>query len=180
MKKIFNNLKPKTYNLTGGTLLIESLVAISVLILGLLSVIGFMSRSLSLNRVVSDQYVASYLAAEGIELVKNIIDSNFLQGNSFNLDPLTGGPLFGGYEIDPFGTHRGFLDKELCYDPSSGEYKYDPNCSNTQFKREIKITNIEDPPGNIIGLQINSIVSWTTRGGGSFKIDVEDHFFRWH
>lgn len=161
-----------------GTLLIESLVAISVLIIGLLSVISFMSRSLSLNRVVSDQYAASYLAAEGVELVKNIIDSNCLQGISFNRDPLTGGQLSGSYEIDPFGTERAFSDEKLCYDESSGEYKYNSNCSNTGFKREIKIANIEEG-GAIVGLKINSIIKWTTRGGGSFSINAEDHFFNW-
>lgn len=58
-------------------MLVESIVALSLVVIGLLGIIALISRSVSLNSNVINRFVASALAAEGIEVVKNIIDSNF-------------------------------------------------------------------------------------------------------
>ncbi|MBI2506531.1 MAG: hypothetical protein HYW00_00070, partial [Candidatus Colwellbacteria bacterium] len=44
------------------------MIAMSVMSVGLLSVFAVLSQSLGLNRVVAEQYIASNLAAEGIEV----------------------------------------------------------------------------------------------------------------
>ena len=43
--------------------------------------LSLLSNSIALNRVVNDQFIANYLAMEGIEVVKNIVDGNIIQGN---------------------------------------------------------------------------------------------------
>ena len=79
-------LKPITYNLKPkrGYMLVELMVSISLLVVGFLGFLGLLSRSLSLNRVVADQFIANYLAMEGIEITKNLIDSNIIQGSPWN------------------------------------------------------------------------------------------------
>src|SRR3989344_3592233 len=75
------NLQPSTLNpkSRAGQMMIEALVALSIILVGLLGIFALVSRSISLNAVASSQYVAANLAAEGIEVVKNVIDSNAMQ-----------------------------------------------------------------------------------------------------
>ncbi len=153
-----------------GILLVESMVAITVIIFGLLAIMTLVSRSLSLNRVVSDQYIAAHLAAEGVEIVKDVVDTNYLQDQAFNQ-----GLTPGDYNIDYEFVSK---NENLRYDPNEG-YNH-TNGILTPFKRVIKIENFDDPDsGNVVEIKVNSIVTWTTRGGGKFEINAEDHFFNW-
>ena len=180
MKKIFYNLKPKTparlasqreagrQNLIKGVFLIESIVAMTVIIFGLLSAMSLVSRSLSLNRVIADKYIAANLAAEGVEIIKGVIDGNVLQELAFNLDLAPG-----NYVLDYKLLSS---NNPLLYDTNDG-YNYTTG-NPTLFNRVIKIENITDSNGIIIGLKVNSIVTWISRGG-NFDINVEDHFYDW-
>ena len=78
LSNLMKNLKFEILNLklTKGYVLVESVVAMTIVVVGLLGIFSLLSQSLSLNRVVGDRYVGTYLAAEGIEVVKNIIDNN--------------------------------------------------------------------------------------------------------
>ena len=78
-----------------GYLLVEVMIAISLLTLGFFGTLSLISNSISLNSVVSDHFIANYLAMEGIETVKNLIDANFFKSNPWNL-----GFTNGNFEID--------------------------------------------------------------------------------
>ena len=60
-----------------GNLLIESIVAISVIVISFLGILSLLSRSLGINKDVSYKFIATYLAAEGIEITKSLIDKSF-------------------------------------------------------------------------------------------------------
>jgi len=151
-----------------GQLLIESLVAISVLIIGFLGIFGLLSRSLSLNNVISSQYIASNLAAEGIEVVKNLIDHNFIQYRAWNE-----GISAGFYEIS-FDSQNlePNQNRFLLFNSSANTYNYQ-NGQPTFYKRLIEIQNIT--PDEI---RVKSTVGWRIRGG-SYLVNLEDHFFNW-
>ena len=85
-----------------GQLLIEAMVAVSLMLVGLLGIFGVLSRSLGLSRVAADQFVAVNLASEGIEIAKNLLDSNIKQGLAWNSNFVDGGD--GGREFDVSGT----------------------------------------------------------------------------
>lgn len=150
-----------------GQLLIEAGIAISILVVGLLGILGLLSRSLSLNNVVSSQYIASNLAAEGIEVVKNLLDANIIQFNPWNTGFSTG-----SYELayDSLALDSN-QNRNLLFDSSNNKYNYQ-NGQSTPYKRNIQIVNKGDE------IQVNSIVSWQIRGG-SYSINLEDHFFDW-
>lgn len=153
-----------------GQALIETLIAISVLAIGFMGVIGLLSRSLGLNRVVADNYTATYLAAEGLEVVKNILDSNTLAGNWDR------GINSGDFEVE-YGSIRleSNQNRFLVFDPGTRLYSYNgPQEEQTPFRRKITIAFAGQDE-----VKVNSLVSWTTRGGGTFEVDVEDHFFDW-
>ena len=154
----------------GGYILIESIVAITIVTVGLLGIFSLLSRSLSLNRVVADRFVASYLAAEGIELAKNIVDDNILAGKPWN-DGLAQGSYEADYRDSALRPASGSF---LRLDRDSGAYGYaepDP----TPFRRTITTDVSVDGEE----LTVGSRVDWTTRGGGKFSIYLEEHLLHW-
>ena len=80
-----------------GQAIIEVLVAVSMLTVGFLGVVTLLAKSLGLNRVVTESYTATYLAVEGVELVKNLIDANSIAGAG---TPWNSGLTDGTYEAD--------------------------------------------------------------------------------
>lgn len=157
-----------------GQMLVEVMVALSIILIGILAVFGLLSNSLSLNRVVADRYVGTYLAAEGIELVKNLIDKN-----AINNQPWNAGLNPGSYEMDYNDaalTPAPAVPTALLYDPVTGFYGYPPMSGNsTAFKRTIIIEWLGDGQE----IKVTSRVNWTTRGGGNFTVDLEDRFYNW-
>lgn len=167
------------YEKEKGQILIESMIAIGIITFGIMGVFTLLSQALSLNRVVSDQFTASFLASEGVEVTKNLIDGNNLQGlawnHSFNNDSC--------YEVD---YRSAYIDENpvdcsdsvasgdfLKFDSATGRFGYDSGTP-TSFFRKIHITPIGSDQ-----IQVNSVVSWTTRGGASFSLNLEDRFYNW-
>jgi len=68
-----------------GQALIESIVAMGIIVTGVLGAFSFFSSSISLNRLVTNQYVATYKAASIIELYKHCIDVNRLNHDCSNV-----------------------------------------------------------------------------------------------
>ena len=63
-----------------GQILIESVVAMSLIVIGLLGILTLLSNSIAFNRNVANKLTATYLA-EGIEVMKSIADENYTQKN---------------------------------------------------------------------------------------------------
>lgn len=163
-------MKLITYN-NRGIALVESIIAISVITIGVVAMLSLISRSLSLNRVVTDRYVAANLAAEGIELTKNLISHNLLTGEAWNKGFSTSQ---GEYEIDYRGVAlQPWSDRFLKFDGTTYQYA-DGNL--TTYKRRIVVEPIGSP---IDEMRVNAIVSWTSRGNANFSVNLEDHFFNW-
>ncbi|MDO8574081.1 MAG: hypothetical protein Q7R86_00440, partial [bacterium] len=78
-----------SYSKRSGQTIVEAIIALGVLTIGFSGIITLLNRSLSLNQLVTDQNIATYLATEGIEVTKNLVDAAVIQG----LDPFTP-PLF--------------------------------------------------------------------------------------
>lgn len=149
--------------------MIEAMVGISIAVVGLLGVLGLVSHSLSLNHAVTDQLIGNYLAAEGIEITKNIIDANIIQKKPWNQ-----GFSDGSFEADYSSLNLDFnSNRSILFDSTTDRYGYETG-SPTSFIRTINIELVGSDE-----IKVNSIVKWTTVGGGQFESDVEDHFFNW-
>ena len=139
--------------LSSGQAMVEAMVALSVIIVGVLGVFTLTSRSLSLNKVDADKYVAVNLANEGVELVKNLLDKNIMDDTEpWNYLPCDGS----GSACPPDSNPRLY---EMGYDDSyvtplasesaarplffsakgNGYYRYDQQTGDapTNFKRKI-------------------------------------------
>ena len=164
-------LKAKIYNLKtqSGQSLIEAMVAMSIIFFGILGVYGLAARAVSLNRVVADRYIAIYLASEGIELVKNMVDANILERRPWN-----DGLFSGAYEVEYRDQDlRLSQGRKFLFDENNGTYNYISG-KDTNFQRTIKIEVL----GNGNELKVTSLVNWLSRGG-DYSVDLEDHFFNW-
>lgn len=150
-----------------GQTLIETLVAVSVLTGGFLGIVTLLSNSLGLNRVAADNYTASYLAAEGVEITKNILDANALKGN---WPGVNSGDFQVAYDSQSLLPYTGV---KLRFDPDTNLFSYNGS-EEAAFTRKVTIDISRQDE-----VQVNSEVDWITRGGGALKINVEDHFFDW-
>lgn len=162
-----------------GQLLLESAIAITVLIVGLLGIFGLLARSFGLNKVITSRYTAAYLAAEGIEIVKNLVDSNAVVGKSGSA--WNDGLLEGFYELvyDSQSLEES-KNRYLCFDSQNHIFDYScyqpsppPTNQKTLFRRIVEIANVFDANGNLNQIQVNSKVFWKD----DLLIDAEDHFF---
>src|SRR4030042_2492611 len=124
---------------TGGQLLIEALVAVSLMMVGMLGVFGVLSQSLGLNRVAADQYIAVNLASEGIELIKNATEycsfGDLSVGGDYIIE--TEGDRQPREIDNPEGNDDSILKFE------DGIYRHSGGGAPTKFRRWVNVQNID-------------------------------------
>ena len=153
-------------------MLIVSIVAISIGVVGLLGFLHLLTQAIAINKDIGQQSVATYLAAEGIEVVKSIIDANYVNERAWN----DGFSSDGSYEIQYNDTAlRSTTGNKLYYHPLTGIYDYSStDALQTQFKRTVQFENLRSGQE----LKIVSVVEWITRDSPE-EVKLEDHFFDW-
>lgn len=165
-----------------GFTLVEALIAISILIIGILSGFILVTRALYNVSVIQDRLTASFLAQEGIELVRNIRDTNYVKVlNNQSANWRDGLSEDGCYTIENYLYSEGNirLNKITCGNGPYLKYNSFTNLYNysegdiTPFYREIKIETVSNNEIRII-----SFVKWKTKNM-NFDLTVEDHLFNW-
>ena len=149
--------------MTKGFTLIEVLAAMFIMLIGVLGVFSLISRTVTFNSSVNSQLVASYLAQEGLELVRNIRDTNFLKihkgagGNWTDdiiaCDPPYDPPCVVDREADYIETALG-VSQGRFLKISGGLYSYTAG-DDTIFKRNISIVQ-----SSADALSVSVDVSW--------------------
>lgn len=146
-----------------GFSLIEVLVALLVLSVGIAAIAILMVKNIKDLQISKNQIIASMLAQEGIELVRNLKDNN---KTTFISGPVPGKANGDNYTIDKedallsdFTTGG---DQKLYL--NSGFYTHNAAGTPTKFSRKIKIYNYYDPANNIAQVEVTSYVSWNVNG----------------
>lgn len=148
-----------------GFSLLESLIAITVLTVGVSSALASLYQSIGLAPKIRNKAVAAHLAQEGIELVRNIRDNNWMLGAAWN-SGLADGSGCVNYDSDVFNNSCISYTLKI----NAGGY-YDHNSgTDTIFSREIKITNI-----SATEMKVESIINC----GTGCAMTLEDHLFDW-
>lgn len=171
----------RTSNTTSsGYLLIEAMVAMGVLTTSVLGIFALMSQSIKLTRLIDDRYIGTYLAAEGIETVKNMLDANIISGAAWNAARFD---VDGCYELDAYTSDLSSASSVGCPDAGSTplafdglSYRYGAGTS-TAFMRTVHVAPIVDGGGTQEGIRVVSTVKWA---GGSSSVALEDKFYAWH
>lgn len=126
--------------------MLETVVALGVLVTGIASVFSLSLQAIANSSVSKNKLVAINLAQEGIELVRQIRDTNEIQGIAWDTGFSSAG-CGTGYETDASGSGIPTLapygaGHYLKYPDDKGLYSYS-GTADTIFKREIII---EKPP----------------------------------
>jgi prepilin-type N-terminal cleavage/methylation domain-containing protein len=190
IKKIIKKMKLKTPSLkvSRGFTLLEVVAAIFILTLGLGASFSLIQQTMAVASIVESKLTAVYLAQEGIEIIRNVRDTNWLEQrvglNSWD-DGLTDcDPCCeGDYKTDtsPSLTLNNLLQCD--YDQlhfldinEDGFYSYATSGSfvQTKFKRKITIDNTE--PGKA---KISVEVKWMERGK-FYNIEVCEDITNWY
>ena len=160
--------------------LLEVIIAITILTLAVGGSFSLIQQTLVASSLVESRLVAYYLAQEGIEIVKNIRDSNWLiQHKADSTHSWKEGILAGTWEADYNDTALSFnLDRSLYIDGTNGFYVYLDSPSSedieTKFKRKIIINEIGDDV-----LEVTIRVQMTERGRIQ-NIEVINYLHNWY
>lgn len=128
--------------------LLEVLIAIFALTIGVMAAFGSVSQTISATTFARDRLIASYLAQEGVEIVKNIRDSNWIQNKNWN-EGLSPGEYQADYDDLSLSPYlNSFLNL------SSNGYLYGIGIP-AQFKRKIIIQQSTDPDELIVTVEVS-------------------------
>lgn len=160
----------KIKNREQGFTLIESILAIFVVIVGVLGVVALIQRTVAFTSLTSGKLIAAYLAQEGIEIVRNIRDTNWLTGNEWN-EGLTDCSLGceGDYNDSALSPYQGFFLKI----DQGGFYNYELG-QETSYRRKIIIFQ----PANDI-LEVLVEVEWQERGR-IHRLAAQENLYNWY
>ena len=171
----------KFNNTNKGFSLLESMIAIGILLVAVVAPLSTIGDSLAQIYVARDQMVAINLAQEGIEAVRQVRDSNMIKGwregsprntlwNAGGLDTQ------GFYSVDlsetPTLTTGSAQGDSLKQDVTTGVYGN--SGTETKFRRVVFIEPISGSPDET---KITSTILWKTAGGTDKKIEVSESLF---
>jgi len=159
--------------------LIETIVAVSLLASGILVLYGSAARLIYWATENSTHFTASYLAQEGIEIVRNIRDSNWVEDDEISgsipwNDGLGAGTYYAQYD-DAELTAAAEGDIPNLEVNDNGRYGYEtlglpgPGIDTSNYKRVIEINTQTDI------LEIICTVSW-----GESSVEIEENLYNWH
>jgi len=169
-----------------GFSLIETLVAITVLIGAIAGPLTLASQGIKAASLFKNQLIASNLAQEGMELVHAKRDSNILQGIGWTdgiLDACGSGGCYVSYT--PTDNTNTQIQFQSCgaecpkfFVTPDGWYVQkttgDSGDSETIFQRTIQVTNIVPSRE----MKIKTTVAWQERFS-AFTFDLEEHLLKW-
>ena len=199
---MFNYLKQKNNKKSGFTL-VETLIAIAIFSLSIIALMSVLATGITDTSYAKNKVIASYLAEEGIEYIKNMRDTYV----TYSATPAQGWTNFklkifqqphcqgvsgigcsfidtlNAYDLPSLQSSMSFLSCgsgnacSLYYYSSSGKYSYSYLVSGVDsgFTRKIMATESTNNP---FELKITSIVSWS-KNSISYNVTFSDNLLRW-
>jgi type II secretory pathway pseudopilin PulG len=166
-------------NLTGFTLL-EIVIAMFVVTIGMGGVFTVIQKSFSAISLSASRLVAANLAQEGIEVVRNIRDTNWLEEQDWD-----SGLGAGDYQVQYDDAETGivFCALPCAYDDmgflnidEDGFYSYKDSGAyiTTKFKRKVTISD-----KTADSMKITAEIIWKERGGIEYNYIAHNLLYDW-
>lgn len=194
----FSNEKKKfkrTLDRIRGFTLVETLIAVSIFSVSILGLFSILSQGVASTNYAKQKVIASYLAQEGVEYMRNMRDTFVLYSATpsdgwtafssklFNAS-CASGCYFNDQNLNFFDQSQPMIDLSIIpcfgpggscptmlYDGATGKYGYATGV-NSGFSRKISVNFYADE------IKISSIVSWT-QGSGSQTTTFSESLFNW-
>ena len=165
-----------------GFTLVETMVAISLLTVSIIAPMALTTQSLQSAYYARDQIIASNLAQEGIELVRNHRDDNILlSAEGTPTDILNGIPINQPFTVDAtktFATEIQSCGGSACPLLQTDGILYGYSIgTTTPFLRTVLATYVNATNQDEIRLQIT--VTWQTGSYASRSIVLYEDLYRW-
>jgi type II secretory pathway pseudopilin PulG len=175
----------KQKNRQNGFTLVEALIAIAIFTMSILALMSVLGSGIADTNYAKQKMIASYLAEEGIESVRNVRDNYLLYGTGSNwvdfkskLDTCRQGQGNGcGINNSLDATNSQFIFK--CSDTSrcnlyldNGNYNVVAG-NDSGFTREVWKEDVGDNE-----VKIYSTVYWN-QGSGSYNITLSENLYNW-
>lgn len=194
MIKIYKIKKFRRIN--WGFTLIETLVAVSIFTMSILALLAVLTKSITNTNYAKTKIIASYLAQEGVEYIRNMRDTFVLYDvvdsqtgwNAFNTKLTSAscqsanGCYFDDLNLsytNPSQPMAGITVSScgascppLLYDGITGKYGYTSGV-NSGFTRKIALNQTSANE-----IKISATVSWI-QSSGSYNIVFSENLFNW-
>ncbi len=171
-----------------GFTLVETLVAITVIVTAIVGPLYAVQQSLNSSRSAREQLIASSLAQEGVEFVRSVRDGNYIRNTVTpgartwlaGLDGSAGGVtsyancITGDCVVDPTQNTVSRTVTPL-YLSSAGLYNQAGNGSASLFTRTVRITAVSGSATEII---LTVTVTWTIRGQAR-SVVINERLHNW-
>jgi len=153
-----------------GFTLIEAMVALVLVTLAVGPLLVLSTTTVNVASRIENNLIAANLAQEGIEVVRNIRDTNWINDLAFDNNLPTG-----TWRIEWRTVSGGLLTlgSNPVLKKDSGLYNYSSG-ANTIFRRTLSISRPNS--GELI---LTSTVTWVGRGGINKTVSAESHLFDW-
>ncbi len=161
----------RTKKLKNGFTLLETLIAVFVILIGVLGVYAAVQYPLFVSSYSRSRLTALYLAQEGIEIVKNIRDENFLNNADWKFGLQPDGEYEADYNDEALFSYNGNFLKI-----NNGFYQYGSSGADTNFKRKITLSSESDSSGSNY-LKVSVLVEWYKGGSKAGEVEVEDRLY---
>jgi len=165
-----------------GFTILETLVAILILMLSITGPLVFTQNALKIAFVSRDQISAFYLAQDAIEYIKNTRDDNILDGNDNWLFGLSNCQDSGGCTLDtidndivgcPNGDGCSLDDQLQKY--SDGTFGIGSGGEDSGFSRLVTINEISSD----VEAEVTIEIQFITNTGANRTVVVKEYIYNW-
>lgn len=172
-----------------GFTVIELAISIFVLAIAIVGAYNAFTTLDILTSASSDRFIAAYLAQEGMEIVRNIRDTNWIEDEDWQ-EGLSECQLGCEADYKVFGEGdtplTGWSVGKYFYTDGNGFYSYDTSREKTKFRRKIIIEPMQTTALEDDIMRVEVIVYWDQKSNLLFSseeensISVEEYLYNWY
>jgi Tfp pilus assembly protein PilV len=204
VKTYLSDIKRQKYKSGAGFTIVEIVISIFILSIAIVGIYNAFSIMVVLNADTADRLTSAYLAQEGMEIVRNIRDNNWVKSNDWRCGLVdisndeNAGDCDYTYSLCATGCEADYTVQEAIINlwssssnlniDRNGFYSYlscplsNPDCQ-TKFTRKITITPVSGYEDHIIDVSVE--VFWDKKAtilniAGQGSIKAEENLYNWY